>query len=411
MLDALAGSFDMIVRYQGGANAGHTVVVGDDRYAFHLVPSGIIRYGKKCVIANGVVVDPVVLIDEVSQLEARGVEVGENLILSDRAHLVMPYHKLLDELGEESKGGAKIGTTKRGIGPCYVDKMNRCGLRVVDLFSPDDFRAKVAERVARLNVELEKIYERPPVDAGEVAEEVLAKAAVLKPHVTDTVTYINDALDGGSQLLFEGAQGCLLDVDFGTYPFVTSSNSSACGVSAGAGIGPTRIDRVVGVAKAYTTRVGSGPFPTELKGDLGEMLRERGREYGTTTGRPRRCGWFDACAVRYAIKVNALDAVALTKLDVLSGQKALSVSTAYRMRDGSESDALPPSLEGLLAVEPVYEEMPGWDEEIDEAREFSALPENARRYVQRLQELVGRPIEIISVGQGRDAVIVCDGGV
>jgi len=411
VLDTQAGTFDMIVRYQGGANAGHTVVVGDDRFAFHLVPSGIIRDGKKCVIANGVVVDPVMLLNEVSELEARGVEIGDNLVISDRAHVVMPYHKLLDGLAEESMGDGKIGTTKRGIGPCYVDKMSRCGVRVVDLLNPDEFRRLVAARVLRLNVELEKIYGQPPLDAGEAADEILALADKLAPHVTDTVSYINGALDEGKSLLFEGAQGCLLDVDFGTYPFVTSSNSSACGVSSGAGIGPTRIDRVVGVAKAYTTRVGSGPFTTEITGEMGELLRDRGKEFGTTTGRPRRCGWFDACGVSYAITVNALDAVALTKLDVLSGQKVLKICTSYRMPDGSSLDTVPPSLEAVSSMEPVYEEMPGWDDEIDKASEFSELPETARAYVARLQELVDRPIEMISVGPARDAVITCEGGV
>jgi len=411
VLDALAGTFDMIVRYQGGANAGHTVVVGDDRFAFHLVPSGIIRDGKKCVIANGVVVDPVVLLGEISELEARGVEIGDNLVISDRAHIVMPYHKLLDGLSEESKGAGKIGTTKRGIGPCYVDKMSRCGVRVADLLNPGEFRGLVAARVARLNVELEKVYGSEPLDAGEVSGEMLSLADKLAPHVTDTVAYINGALDEGRALLFEGAQGCLLDVDFGTYPFVTSSNSSACGVSAGAGIGPTRIDRVVGVAKAYTTRVGAGPFTTEITGELGERLRERGGEYGTTTGRPRRCGWFDACGVRYAITINALDAVSLTKLDVLSGLGSLSVCTGYRLPDGSEIDTVPPSLEAVSSVEPIYEEMPGWTEEIDQASSFSELPETARAYVARLQELIDRPIEMISVGPARDAIIMCEGGV
>jgi adenylosuccinate synthase len=401
----------MIVRFQGGANAGHTVVVGDDRYAFHLVPSGILRYGKKCVIANGVVVDPAMLLEEISALSARGVEIGDNLILSDRAHVVMPYHKLLDGLWEDSLGSGKIGTTKRGIGPCYVDKMSRCGIRVVDLFRPDSFRRMVAERLERLNKELVAIYGMEPLRAEEVAEEVLSYAPQLQPHVTDTVRFINEALDSGARLLFEGAQGCLLDVDFGTYPFVTSSNSSACGVSAGAGIGPTRISEVVGVAKAYTTRVGGGPFPTELKGKLGEALREKGGEYGTTTGRPRRCGWFDACATAYAVSLNALDSVALTKLDVLSGQRTVAICTAYQLPGGRRADRFPSAIDDVVGARAVYEEMPGWSEDISAARSVSDLPRSTRAYVERLQELVGRPICMISVGKGRDDTILCEGGV
>ncbi len=411
VLDALAGSCDVIVRYQGGANAGHTVVVGDDRFAFHLVPSGIIRDGKKCVIANGVVLDPELLLGEISELSERGVEIGDNLIISDRAHVVMPYHKLLDGISEDSMGDGKIGTTTKGIGPCYVDKANRCGIRVVDMFMPDDFRAMVTARVERLNQDLQNIYGVDPVDGDKMADEVLGWADKLRPHVTDTVTYINEALDAGKDLLFEGAQGCMLDVDFGTYPFVTSSNSTSCGVTAGSGVGPTRIDRVVGIAKAYTTRVGEGPFPTELTDELGELLRKQGNEFGTTTGRPRRCGWFDACAIRYSAMVNNLDAIALTKLDVLSGLDKIKMGVGYKMPDGSIADTVPASLTRFSSVEPVYEEMPGWSEDIEGCRTVAELPEAAQKYVARLQELSGRPIEMISVGKGRDATILCEDGV
>ncbi len=411
VLDVLAGSCDVIVRYQGGANAGHTVVVGDDRFAFHLVPSGIIRDGKKCVIANGVVLDPELLLGEIAELGERGVEIGDNLIISDRAHVVMPYHKLLDGISEDSMGSGKIGTTKKGIGPCYVDKANRCGIRVVDMLMPDGFMAMVASRVERLNQELEKIHGVDPVDADKMADEVLGWADRLRPHVTDTVTYINEALDAGKDLLFEGAQGCMLDVDFGTYPFVTSSNSTACGVAAGSGVGPTRIDRVTGVAKAYTTRVGEGPFPTELTEEIGEFLRKQGAEFGTTTGRPRRCGWFDACAVRYSAMLNNLDSIALTKLDVLSGLDKIKICTGYGMPDGTTIDTVPASLAQFSSVEPVYEEMPGWSDDIEGCRAVADLPTAARTYVARLQELAGRPIEMISVGKGRDATILCEDGV
>ena len=408
VLDALAGKADIIVRYQGGANAGHTVVIGAERFAFHLVPSGILRERKVCVIANGCVVDPGELLSEVQALQARGIRIdGSNLLLSERAHLVMPYHKLLDQLSEkrkETSGQAKIGTTGRGIGPAYVDKAARSGLRVVDLARPEQFRARVAERLAELNPVLRALYDQGPLDATAVADEVLRFADALKPFVADTAAYINGALKKGRRLLFEGAQGSLLDIDHGTYPFVTSSNATSGGAATGSGISLRLIRRILGVAKAYTTRVGSGPFPTELTDQLGARLRERGGEFGTTTGRPRRCGWFDAVATRYGVEVSGADAVALTKLDVLTGERELRVCTAYRV-DGKLLERLPADAGILQRAEPVYETHPGWSEVPDQARSFGKLPRAARAYVRRVEELLGIPVAYVGVGKTRDALI------
>ncbi len=408
VLDALAAETDIVVRYQGGSNAGHTVVVGEERYAFHLVPSGILHDQKVCVIANGCVVEPEALMKEIDALAARGVSItGQNLLLSERAHLVMPYHKLVDQLSEklkESSGQTKIGTTGRGIGPCYVDKVARTGLRVIDLLRPEYFRERVRNRLNELNPLLTSVYKVDPVDPLKAADEVLAYAPRLKPFIADTASFINDSLAAGKRLLLEGAQGSLLDVDHGTYPFVTSSNATAGGASTGSGISPRKITLAIGVVKAYTTRVGSGPFPTELTDATGEGLQTRGAEFGTTTGRRRRCGWFDAVGVRYAVEVSGIDALALTKLDVLTGEKELKICTAYSV-DGKKVTRFPADPEQVAKAQPIYESHPGWGEPIDDVRSFEKLPAAAQSYVKRLEELSGARIRYVGVGRGRDAMI------
>ncbi len=408
VLDALAEETDIVVRYQGGANAGHTVVVGKEKYAFHLVPSGILRENKVCVIANGCVVDPEQLVKEVEGLRARGVRIdGTNLLLSDRAHLVMPYHKLLDQLSEqkkESSGQRKIGTTGRGIGPAYVDKMARSGVRVGDLLRPDYLTKRVEDRLTELNVILQSLYGHEALNAQEISAQVLKLFGALKPFVADTAAYINGALKNGKRLLFEGAQGSMLDVDHGTYPFVTSSNATAGGAATGAGVSPKLIQTTMGIAKAYTTRVGAGPFPTELTDKIGDGLRERGAEFGTTTGRPRRCGWLDMVALRYAVEVSGADAIALTKMDVLTGQREVLICTGYQI-DGEPVERFPSDLSRVERAVPVYESMPGWPENIEEVRSYAGLPKAARLYVERIEELLGLPVAYVGVGKARDALI------
>ena len=408
VLDALMPEMDIVVRYQGGSNAGHTVVVGQERYAFHLVPSGILHERKVCVIANGCVVEPAELVKEIDALLARGVHIdGSNLLFSERAHLVMPYHRLLDQLSEkrkESSGEGKIGTTGRGIGPCYVDKVARSGLRATDLLRPDYFVQRVEQRLSELNPLLTTVYGAEPLDPRKVAAEVLAYAPRLKPFIADTAAYLNQALAQGRRLLLEGAQGSLLDVDHGTYPYVTSSNATAGGGTTGTGLSPRKITLTLGVAKAYTTRVGSGPFPTELKDALGEGLRTRGGEFGTTTGRPRRCGWFDAVGVKYAVEVSGIDAIAMTKLDVLTGEPEVKLCVAYEI-DGSRVERFPCDHQALERAQPVYETLPGWKEPLDEIREFSKLPKAARNFVKRVEALSGVKVRYVGVGRTREAMI------
>lgn len=409
VLDALCDEIDIVVRFQGGANAGHTVYVGKERYAFHLVPSGILHENKVCVIANGCVVDPAQLLKEIDALHQRGVKVdGSNLKLSDRAQIVMPYHKLVDQLSEKRKeaSGKKIGTTGRGIGPAYVDKIARSGIRVSDLLNPEFLRERVSARLDELNAVLQHVYGEKPLDPKAVADEVLASAERLKPCIADTAQYLNAALDAKKRLLFEGAQGTLLDIDHGTYPYVTSSNSTAGGAATGSGVSPKRIETALGVVKAYTTRVGAGPFPTELLDAQGEALRQRGGEFGTTTGRPRRCGWFDAVAVRYAVEVSGVDALALTKLDVLTGERELKICTHYTV-DGRKLERFPADLSLVERAQPVYETMPGWSETLDACRRFSELPASAQAYVKRLEQCSGAPVRYIGVGAARDALIRC----
>jgi len=402
--DLLGGRVDYVVRYQGGNNAGHTVVIGDAKYALHLLPSGILSPGVTPVIGNGVVIDPAVLLEEMAGLEARGVDTSK-LLISASAHLITPYHVTLDKVTERFLGKAKLGTTGRGIGPTYMDKIARIGIRVQDLFDPSILRQKVEGALVNKNQTLVKVYNRRELDVDVVTEALLEYAEPLRPYVADTALVLNNALDAGQTVLLEGGQGTLLDVDHGTYPFVTSSNPTAGGACTGSGIGPTRITRVIGILKAYTTRVGSGPFPTELHDEWGERLRSVGGEVGVTTGRPRRCGWFDAPIARYASRINGLTDIFLTKLDVLTGIERIPVCVAYEV-DGERVTELPMSQTGFHHAKPIYEELPGWTEDISGARSVEDLPANARAYVQFLEDASGAPISAIGVGQDRDATMV-----
>ena len=406
IIDLLAAEAQVVVRYQGGSNAGHTVINAVGTFRLHLVPAGIFNSRVKCIVGNGVVVDPRVLLTEMDELAAHGVSF-ENFLISDRAHVVMPYHVLLDKLEEEARGDQRIGTTGRGVGPAYVDKVSRMGIRMVDLLDPEVLRAKLKVAVALKNQLLTRVYAALPVDEQAIFEEYSGYGARLAPYVADTGSVVQRAAAEGQNVLLEGGQGTLLDLDHGTYPYVTASSPTAGGSCAGAGLGPTRVDRVLGVYKAYVTRVGAGPFPTELTDSVGEGLRERGGEYGATTGRPRRCGWFDAVLARYSAQLNGLDAVAITKLDVLDAEPTIRICVAYRL-NGQIVDRLPASLAELSRCEPVYEEMPGWQRPTGHVRALADLPEEARRYVARLGELIGCPVELISVGCSREQVVVLD---
>ena len=401
--DLLGGRVDYVVRYQGGNNAGHTVVIGDRKFALHLLPSGILTPEVTSVIGNGVVIDPAVLLQEMENLNAQGVDTS-NLVISANAHLITPYHVTLDKVTERFLGKAKIGTTGRGIGPTYSDKIARLGIRVQDLFDPSILRQKVDSALANKNQTLVKVYNRRALDPAEVADALLSYAEPLRPYVADTSLLLNRALDEGKVVLLEGGQGTHLDVDHGTYPFVTSSNPTAGGACTGSGIGPTRITRVIGILKAYTTRVGSGPFPTELFDDDGERLRAIGGERGTTTGRPRRCGWFDAPVARFATRVNGLTDTFLTKLDVLDTFERIPVCVAYDV-DGTRMEELPMTQTGFHHATPIYETLPGWQQDISGARSLEDLPPNARSYVQFLEDVSGTRISAIGVGQDRDATI------
>ncbi|MCY0878143.1 MAG: adenylosuccinate synthase [Firmicutes bacterium] len=404
VIDFLAQQADMVVRHQGGNNAGHTVVVNDQEFKLHLVPSGILYPNTLCVIANGVVIDPAVLLEELHYLQSRGVDVSR-LKISSKAHVVMPYHTQLDALNENHRGDQKLGTTLRGIGPAYMDKAARIGIRIADLLHPEELRERLSRALEEKNRVLTRAYGAEPLDFDALYERFLGYGDALRPYVADTSIIINEAIDRGDRVLFEGAQGTMLDIDHGTYPYVTSSHPSAGGAAIGAGIGPTKINRVYGVAKAYTTRVGDGPFPTELRDSLGDSIRERGQEYGTTTGRPRRVGWLDAVVLRHSVRINGLAGLALTRLDVLDGLPALNIATAYRCREG-EIKEFPDTASVLRTAEPVYETLPGWDTPIGQARHLRDLPDNARRYIERIEELVGVPVVLVSVGRERASTIV-----
>ena len=406
IVDALTGRFDYVVRFCGGANAGHTVTVGQEVYALHLIPSGILRGDVHNAIGNGVVVDPSVLLEEIAGLQGRGVSVsGANLHLSNRAHVVMPYHKAADRLNEAKLSATtRIGTTARGIGPCYADKANRStALRVGDLYLPG-WDTKVRAIVAEKNAIFAALYDAEPADADAVIEQVASWRDALAPFVCDTGAMLRKAVDTGSRILFEGAQGSLLDVDHGTYPFVTSSAVTACGVPTGAGVSPKDIGRVVGVLKAYCSRVGAGPFPTEQDNATGDLIRERGKEYGTTTGRPRRCGWFDAVAGRYAAALSGVDELAVMLLDVLGTVGELKICTGYTL-NGKPLEGFDPTATTLEGVECVWEALPGWDEDISTCTRYEQLPQAARDYVERIEALVGRPIGIVSIGPKRAQTI------
>jgi adenylosuccinate synthase len=401
--DLLGGSVDYVVRYQGGNNAGHTVVVDGEKYALHLLPSGILSPSCTPVIGNGVVVDPEVLLSELSGLERRGIDTSR-LLISGNAHLITSYHRTLDKVTERFLGTRKIGTTGRGIGPTYADKINRQGIRVQDLFDESILRQKVEAALDQKNQILAKLFNRRGIAVDQVMDELLGYTDRLRGYVADTTLVLNDALDAGKVVLFEGGQGTLLDVDHGTYPFVTSSNPTAGGACTGSGVGPTRINRVIGILKAYTTRVGSGPFPTELHDEDGEALRRIGGEFGVTTGRNRRCGWFDAVIARYATRVNGLTDFFLTKLDVLTGWERIPVCVAYEI-DGRRVEELPYNQSDFHHAKPVYEYLPGWSENISKARTFEDLPKNAQSYVKALEEMSGAPISAIGVGPGREETI------
>jgi adenylosuccinate synthase len=403
--DLLGDRIQWVVRYQGGNNAGHTVVLPDGQnFALHLIPSGILTPGVHNVIGNGVVVDPGVLLDELAGLEARGVDTSELLISAD-AHLIMPYHVAIDKVSERYLGKAKIGTTGRGIGPAYQDKVARVGVRVQDLLDEKILRQKVEAALDFKNQLLVKVYNRKAIDPEQVVDDVLKHADAFGHRIADTRLLLNQALDRGENVLLEGSQGTLLDVDHGTYPFVTSSNPTSGGASAGSGIGPTRITTVIGILKAYTTRVGSGPFPTELTDEMGERLRKTGGEFGVTTGRSRRTGWFDAVIARYAARVNGITDYFLTKLDVLSGHETVPVCVAYEV-DGQRVDEMPMTQTDVHHAVPVYEELPGWFEDISACRTFEELPANARAYVEYLESIAGARISAIGVGPGREQTIV-----
>ncbi|SDI61694.1 Adenylosuccinate synthetase [Actinokineospora alba] len=403
--DLLGDRVDWIVRYQGGNNAGHTVVLPDgQKFALHLIPSGILTPGITNVIGNGVVVDPAVLLTELAGLDERGVDTSRLLISAD-AHLIMPYHVAIDKVTERYLGKAKIGTTGRGIGPAYQDKVARVGVRVQDLLDEKILRQKVEAALDIKNQMLVKIYNRKALDPEQVVDEVLASGEQFAHRIADTRLLLNQALERGETVLLEGSQGTLLDVDHGTYPFVTSSNPTSGGASAGSGIGPTRITTVIGILKAYTTRVGSGPFPTELNDEMGERLRKVGGEIGVTTKRLRRTGWFDAVIARYASRVNGITDYFLTKLDVLSGLDTVPICVAYEV-DGQRIDDMPMTQTDVHHAVPVYEEMPGWWEDISECRTFEELPANARAYVERIEELSGARVSAVGVGPGRDETIV-----
>ncbi|HEY9577169.1 MAG TPA: adenylosuccinate synthase, partial [Pseudobacillus sp.] len=398
--DFLSENAEVVARYQGGNNAGHTIKFNNVTYKLHLIPSGIFYDDKICVIGNGMVVDPKALLQELKYLHEHGVST-DNLRISNRAHVILPYHLKIDEVEEDRKGANKIGTTKKGIGPAYMDKAARIGIRMADLLDRKAFEEKLTRNLEEKNRLLERFYETEGFKLEDILEEYYAYGQQIKQYVCDTSVVLNDALDEGRRVLFEGAQGVMLDIDQGTYPFVTSSNPVAGGVTIGSGVGPTKINHVVGVSKAYTTRVGDGPFPTELTNEIGDQIREVGREYGTTTGRPRRVGWFDSVVVRHARRVSGLTDLSLNSIDVLTGIETLKICTAYRYK-GEIIEEFPANLNTLAECEPVYEELPGWTEDITGCKTLSELPENARHYLERVSQLTGIPLSIFSVGPDRN---------
>ena len=398
VIDIFSAKADFIVRYQGGNNAGHTVVIGEDEFILHLIPSGILHKGKVCIIGNGVVVDPKALLEEVDMLEKKGISVAGRLLISEEAHVIFPYHRRLDELKEEQK--KKIGTTKKGIGPCYADKVARSGIRIIDLLNENTFKDKLKANLEEKNAILTKIYGVEGFSFDGLYREYLEYGSMIKKYVANTALLLNDAIRKKKRVLFEGAQGTLLDVDHGTYPFVTSSNSTAGGASTGTGVGPTKIDKVIGVVKAYTTRVGEGPFPTEFPEDLMNRIRQKGKEFGATTGRPRRCGWFDSVIVKHSVMVNGIDEIVVTKLDVLDDLDFLKICTGYKYGGNVHKD-FPADIRALDDCEPIYEELPGWKADTTRITSYSRLPKNAKNYLKRIQKILKTRIVLVSVGSDR----------
>jgi adenylosuccinate synthase len=398
--DFLAESADVVARYQGGNNAGHTILIDGEKFKLSLIPSGVFYKEKTCVIGNGMVINPAALIQEINYIHENGFDT-KNLVISDRAHVIMPYHMVLDALEEDRKGPNKIGTTRKGIGPCYMDKAARNGIRIADLMDAEEFELRLRHLMEEKNQVITQVYGAEALDVEEILTQYLEYAEVLRNYVTDTSVILNEAIDADRKVLFEGAQGVMLDIDQGTYPFVTSSNPSAGGVCIGSGVGPSKIKQVIGVAKAYTTRVGDGPFPTELNDATGDYIRETGHEYGTVTGRARRVGWFDSVVVSHARRVSGITGLSLNSLDVLSGLETVKICTGYKYR-GEVITHYPASLKMLAECEAVYEELPGWSEDITSAKTLDDLPANTRRYVERVSELTGIPIAIFSVGRNRE---------
>lgn len=405
IVDFLTEKAAVVARYQGGNNAGHTVVINDEKYILHLIPSGILHKGKKCIIGNGVVIAPDALISEIDGLKERGIDTGGNLLISKNAHVIMPYHTAIEKENENKKGNKKIGTTGRGIGPSYTDKVARHGIRIMDLLTPNVFKEKLSANLTTINFLLENFYKTAPLKADEIYDEYMKYAERLSRYIADTDVIINNKIDSGENVLFEGAQGTLLDIDHGTYPFVTSSNTIAGGACTGLGVGPTKINRVLGIVKAYTTRVGEGPFPTELKNEIGESIRQKGGEFGATTGRPRRCGWLDMVILKYAIRINGLTGIALTKMDILDGMDKLKICVGYK-HNGRLYEEFPKETEVLENCEPVYEEVEGWKESTIGIKGFDKLPANAKKYIKKIEEMLKTEVQIISTGQKRDEIIV-----
>lgn len=403
--DVLSAKSDYVVRFQGGNNAGHTVYVGDDKFVLHLLPSGVLQCKGKCVIANGVVVDPKAFISEVEKLDAKGGKT-DHIFISRRAHVIMPYHILLDTYREEEQGGTQIGTTKKGIGPCYEDKIARVGIRMIDLLNPEILRDKIEKNLKIKNALFEKYFDKPTLDVESIYQEYLAIGERLKERIIDTELELNQAIKEGKNILFEGAQALMLDIDFGTYPYVTSSSPSTGGVCAGAGVPPTALENLIGVAKAYTTRVGNGPFPTELDNELGEKIRQVGGEFGATTGRPRRTGWLDLVSLKHACMINGINNLVITKLDVLTGLETLKIATKYKTEDGKIIDYFTSSTTKLYKYEPIYEELAGWEEDITKARSYDELPKNAQKYIEFIEEYLGINVYLVSVGPERSQNII-----
>ena len=407
VIDILAKDFAYIARYQGGNNAGHTVVIGGDKFVLHLIPSGILHKKKNCVIGNGVVIDPKALIEEIDILKSKGIEVTGRLFVSENAHLIFPYHQKLDELKEMAKGKAKIGTTKKGIGPCYADKVSRVGIRVMDLLNDNVFRAKLKENIDEKNKVLKTLYNFEGFSFEKVYNDYVSYRERMKEFVFNTSLILNNAIDKRKKILFEGAQGTLLDLDYGTYPFVTSSNATSGGALTGTGVGPTKIDKVIGVVKAYTTRVGEGPFPTEFGPDMMDKIRTRGNEFGATTGRPRRCGWFDAVVVKHSIMVNGISEIVVTKIDVLDKSEKIKICVGYK-HEGKIYEHFTSDISILEGCEPVYEEVNGWMKDTTKTTSFIKLPKNAKNYLKRIQRILNTKIVLISVGSDRKQTIIVE---